>query len=846
MKIASLALLAWCMSAASAVCGQSVAAPTHVYAVESGNTTAVVLWDSSPNAVSYNLYRNGAPIANGQTGSVYNDSGLTTGFGYGYTIAAVDAGHHESAQSSAAITATSISGISACPTTGVSGTKPSSPIVAIVAALPAWLADVEKDEGAIAARHYRSVNTLAAQDAINFIDMASQMMHSVFPYTYCQPALFTGTNPVLTKPMLQNIHDAAQDAYAHLIAGTDTYAGKLSGYIATKGFDGWNGWYYYTLPSSYNPSRPYKLDIHLHWATSCSIPMQGTSEGYGTKTPGRELLIAAPPTISNTDSTDTIYVDPCERNVYAGPAQQSTLDTIADIERHFNIDKAQITIHGESMGATGSANLSAVHPDLFKGVGLFTGGTGYQMPGYLHADGKVPSGPGDPRYDAQNLWQNMAHTRVVIWGASDSSPSSHGGRFNVQGSPAPTPSCDISIPPIPDGDTSWTEVYFPNECRDKLAFDRLQSAHAGLYSHMLALETDGHARHGVIDQTTQLKGYDLLYSAPPSPQYPSFVNYLTAVEKYDGAYWVHGLRRARVETGSVPITGSIQVDTSVAAIAVTTHNLAGFNLDLTASNSLFTGRPSVTVTIDGGNPLKVPTGSVQWFNKSGLVWFVASAPSSFVKRAGVSGPLLDLFSGQTIFVYGTGEGNTPIMGRALTESILSGFLKERGVPNPILQYGPYITKADTALTPSDIQNYNLVLIGTPAQNSIIRRIVSAYPNNMAFRFHKNGSAYDGVTIDNTTYNAANSGWSILSPDPLNPSHYALFASEHYNSGSQPDSNGRSTKFGGMLSDWVIMGLVSGNQTTLHSGTFPANWNLKSPASPRRNVGSGSLRGPFLK
>ncbi len=837
MNAALLALLASCIFAGSAVYGQSAAAPAHVYAVESGNTTAVVLWDTSANAVSYNIYRNGARVAAGQSGTVYKDSGLTAGFGYGYTVTAVDSRHHESAQSTAAITATSTSGISAC-----SGTGPSTPpISSILAALPAWLADAEKDENAIAANHYRSVNTLAANGAINFIDMVSQMLHSVFPYTYCQPALFNGTDPVITQPMLKNIHDAMQGAYAHLIAGTDTYAGKLSGYIAVKGFDGWNDWYYYTLPASYNPSKPYKLDIHLHWATSCSIPIEGTSEGYGTKTPGQALLISLPSTVSNTNSTDTIYVDPCERNVYAGPAQQDLLDIITDIESHFNVDKAQITVHGESMGATGSANISAVHPDLFKGVGLFTGGTGYQMPGYLHADGKVPSGPGDPRYDAQNLWQNMPHTRVVIWGASDSSPSSHGGDFNVQGSPAPTPSCTNVVPPIPEGDSSWTEVYFPNECRDKLTFDRLQTAHAGLYSHMLALETDGHARHGKIDPATQRNGYDFLYAAPPSPQYPAYVNYLTPVEKYDGAYWVHGLRRERVETGSVPITGSIQVSASDSAITVATNNLAGFNLDLSAGNTLFTGRHSVQVTIDGSTPLKVPTGSVRWFNKSGPVWSVASAPSLFVKRAGVSGPLLDIFSGQTIFVYGTGGGNTPVIGQALTESILSGFLKEKGVPNPIIQYGSYLTKADTALTPSDIRNYNLVLIGTPAQNSIINRIVATYPNNMPFRFHKSGSTYDGVIINGTTYNAARSGWSILGPDPLNPSRYALFASENYNSGSQPDSNGRPTKFGGMQSDWIIMGLVSGNQTTLHSSTFPANWNLTSPIVPRLGNQSHSER-----
>ena len=156
----------------------------------------------------------------------------------------------------------------------------------------------------------------------------------------------------------------------------------------------------------------------------------------------------------------------------------------------------------------------------------------------------------------------------------------------MQGSSAPTPSCTTSVPAIPNGDTSWTEAYFPNECRDKLKFDRLQAAHTGLYSHMLALETDGHARHGKIDPATQQRGYRFLYSTPPAPRYPSFVSYLTPVEKYDGAYWVHGLRRAQVEAGSVPKTGSIQVSASGSDITVTTNNLAGFNLDLAAANTL--------------------------------------------------------------------------------------------------------------------------------------------------------------------------------------------------------------------------------------------------------------------
>ena len=834
MKVAILTLLAGFMFSASVLSGRAaIAPPAHVYALESGDTSTVVLWDRSANAVSYDVYRNGKRIAVAQTGTVYNDTGLNAGFGYGYTITSVDTRHRESAQSFAAIVATSTQGISACPGEGSYASHVSSiPIASILAALPSWLADAEDDERAIAAGNYRTTNAVAAQGAINFIDMANRMLHNVLPYAYCQPTIFTAhTYQSISQSMLQSIHDAMQDAYAHLIARTDPYAGKLSGFIATKGFDGWNDYYYYTLPAPYNPSTAYKLDIHLHAASYCSIAMVGVPEGYGTKQLTDILHISRPSTVSNTTSRDTIYIDPCDRNVYAGPAQQSLLDTIADIERHFKIDTTQITIHGESMGPLEIPIYPPFIPTCSKAKACLPAAPVTRCPETRAQRESFPQVRGDPRYDAQNVWQNMAHTAVVIWGASDSSPSSHGGHPDQSGSPTPTPSCTTSMPALPAHDISWTEVYFPNECRDKLTLDRLQAIHPGQYPQSWPCRTDGHGYHGGIDRATQLAGYSYLYSAPASPNYPAYVSYLTPVEKYDGAYWVHGLRRATVESGITPIEGSIQVSATGPAIAVTTANLAGFNLDLSTRNTLFSRYPLVAVTIDGGSPLTVLTGSLRWFNRSKSVWYVGSAPGPFVKRAGISGPLIDIFSAPTIFVYGIGNGNIPIVGRALTESILSGFLKERGLTNPIIQHGSYITKADTALTPEDIRDYNLVLIGTPAQNSIVHRIVTTYPNNMPFTFHRNGAAYDGVVIDATTYTAPKSGWSILCPNPLNPSHYALFASENYNSGSQPDSNGKPTKFGGMLSDWIIEGLVSGNLKTLASGTFPANWNLKSPTNP---------------
>ncbi len=156
-----------------------------------------------------------------------------------------------------------------------------------------------------------------------------------------------------------------------------------------------------------------------------------------------------------------------------------------------------------------------------------------------------------------------------------------------------------------------------------------------------------------------------------------------------------------------------------------------------------------------------------------------------------------------LMVYGTKKGNDAVQGRLLADELLQAyFASPEGVDNYV-HYGPFEVKADKDVTDSDIKGKNLVLFGTPAENSMVARLA---PNG-----HVSGKSIGG-----------SGGWSIVNPDPLNPSRYALFVSEHANM-STVSSSGINSNV--LLNDWISIDPQKGNNTrkvTGH-GIFDSNW-----------------------
>ncbi len=88
------------------------AAPTNLTATAVSSSQIDLDWDDNTEGdlASYNVYRDGSPLASGVTSSDYSDTGLSASTQYCYTVTAVDTSDNESAESNQACATTQESG----------------------------------------------------------------------------------------------------------------------------------------------------------------------------------------------------------------------------------------------------------------------------------------------------------------------------------------------------------------------------------------------------------------------------------------------------------------------------------------------------------------------------------------------------------------------------------------------------------------------------------------------------------------------------------------------------------------------------------------------------------------
>lgn len=144
--------------------------------------------------------------------------------------------------------------------------------------------------------------------------------------------------------------------------------------------------------------------------------------------------------------------------------------------------------------------------------------------------------------------------------------------------------------------------------------------------------------------------------------------------------------------------------------------------------------------------------------------------------------------------------------------------------NHFMNWGAFPIKADRDVTGKDKETYNLILIGNPAENSLISTLASSYASFLPFTFHHSGRSYDGVTINGTVYDGAGYGWQVLSPNPQAPTRYALFVSEQNNA-----STGKYKYADGVLvADWSIQKSTPTSYNKFAQvamGVFDEDWSL---------------------
>ncbi len=127
------------------------------------------------------------------------------------------------------------------------------------------------------------------------------------------------------------------------------------------------------------------------------------------------------------------------------------------------------------------------------------------------------------------------------------------------------------------------------------------------------------------------------------------------------------------------------------------------------------------------------------------------------KYHGLSGPLSDIFYEPFLVVYGTQGDDKQAIEVAHQEAEA---IRTEGLHG--LRYYGILIKSDREVTAADIENYHLLLIGTPGSNLLLMQIQDRLP----VRFQA-----DELILGDRKFRGEDVGVRLIYPNPLNPRKY---------------------------------------------------------------------------
>jgi beta-glucosidase len=300
--------------------------------------------------------------------------------------------------------------------------------------------------------------------------------------------------------------------------------------------------------------------------------------------------------------------------------------------------------------------------------------------------------------------------------------------------------------------------------------------------------------------------------------YPDRVRFATDRYEYDGAYWV------RLDALLPGLPANIDaVFTAPNTLEITTVGLEGFTLRL-AGHPRVTRRHALEVTIDGQQATVPAADSASFSRREGIWAPTAFARPSLAKRQGLEGPMREVFSGRHVYVYGTADNpsQTELTARRAQAERAADWSRYRGEFMGRVMVFPRVL-ADREVRPSDLEDANLVLFGTPTTNSLLAQFAERLPMHLS----------DGATAD----------YGLLYAFPVDERY--VLVSEGRPWWDDPDVPGAGALFGNSIpalqlanrQDYLLFNAANGYTVT--EGRFDGSWHL-----PRRQAaqlrGSGAV------
>jgi hypothetical protein len=441
-------------------------------------------------------------------------------------------------------------------------------------------------------------------------------------------------------------------------------------------------------------------------------------------------------------------------------------------EKFFPIDKNRITITGVSMGGTGTGSVAFRYPDRFAAAEPLCGYHSYLIRGDISLKAMFPWERSLAEQRSNSLWaDNGLYLPLYVWHGKRDYPAKNSGvlidRYKALGY-----SIEHEHPDV--GHDVWKRAY-----DGALGFRWLSQQTRALHKRHIVFKTD-------------------------SPRY------------VDDA-WLHLLETS-------PGLDFVSVDakvTEAGLVEMTTQGVDAFALD--RDPELLPPSASLHVRVDGTNLAFEPSAPIAAYKSSGN-WRAGTRPlptdpaasTKKTKRAGLSGPIRDVFFEPLVFVYGTLD---PAQTRANRETARAWARIRWGVD------ARYPVVADTEFDEHLAESHSLVLVGNASSNRLLRDLEPELP----FKTTPEGivATSEGVTLKE--WKGKDLGVAFVYPNPKHRARYLLVLE-----GTSALGTFRSIALPELLPDFIVFDdkiapargqLILGYATPLAGGLFRQDWSL---------------------
>lgn len=476
---------------------------------------------------------------------------------------------------------------------------------------------------------------------------------------------------------------------------------------------------------------------------------------------------------------DTIVLHPYGRfcNAFKFAGEVDVLEAIEAVRRNYRIDDDRISVRGFSMGGAACWQFAVHYPDRWFAANP---GAGFaETRRFLETFQKETL---NPTWYEKSLWHLYDCTDVAA---------------NLLGCPTVAYSGELDN---------------QKQAADVMA-EALRAEGVEL-THIIGPKTK-HAYHP--DSRREVARRMESLAARGRQRAPAEVTLVTYTLKYNRMHWLtidalgEHWKRARVHAA---VKGS--------GLAVETENVRELTVEFPSGWAPLPLTSQVEVTIDGtkvqaSRPESDGSFTCRLVRGDDKAWSLSKPDDDGLhKRHDLQGPIDDAFMDSFVFVRPTKPG---------ASSKVDAWVREestRAVEQWRKQFrGDARVKDDTAVTPADILNSNLVLWGDPESNVLIKRIAGKLP--IAWN-------HDHIKVGGRQFDSTKHGLVLIYPNPLNPKRYVVLNSGFTYREYDYLNNARQVP---KLPDWAVIDVDTPPDARHPGGVtladfFGEHWELRAP------------------